>query len=154
MGKEICKWGRDGLGLKDAPCVQPGTILLVESLDVLAVPGAEETEQRMRLHAVSAFNPVNGFMYLPQEMPMRIPVFRKARKVMAFQELLLAQEMQARELHQPLQMLVQLLSAATARQRRMQLVHRVHQNAMLVVHGLHTDGAGMAPAKKSHTGLH
>ena len=94
-------------------------------------------------------------MYLPQEMPDAHPGAPQGpESPWRSRSCSSHRKVQARELHQPLQMLVQLLSAATARQRRMQLIHRVHQNAMLVVHGLHTDGAGMAPGKKSHMGLH
>ena len=39
-------------------------------------------------------------------------------------------------------------------QRQAQCVDRIHQDAVLVVHGAHTHAAGMTPREKSHMSLH
>jgi hypothetical protein len=106
----------EGRRLKDASFIQPGTISLVQVLDVFAIPGAQEAEKRVRLNALSALYSFDGFLDLPEQLLMCLTVFGETREPMTLEELLFANEVQARELDKPLEMIVDVLAFAAAYQ--------------------------------------
>jgi hypothetical protein len=100
--------------LKNASFIQPWTISLVEVFDMFAIPRAQKTEQRVRLDALGMLDSLDGFLDLAEQLLMCLPMFRKAREPMTLEELLFANEVQARELDKPPEMIVDVLAFAAA----------------------------------------
>jgi hypothetical protein len=69
-------------------------------------------------------------------------------------QLLLALKVHAREFDQAIKQLAQLFPPGAADYGKTQLIHGVHQDAVLIVHGANTNAAGMVPGKQSHMSLH
>jgi len=68
--------------------------------------------------------------------------------------MLLADEVHARELDQPVQQFILLRSFTAAYQYQAKFVHRVHHDGVLIVHGLHANIACVVPEEqKSHIAL-
>jgi hypothetical protein len=112
---------------------------------VLGIGFAQKAEQRAHLHLIAVLHAMGGVKNPRQHMLVLDAVFGQAGKTVLLQQLLLAPEVHARELDQPVQHLADLFSARTAHRRQAKLVHGIQQDAVLVIHGSHADGAGAVP---------
>lgn len=77
-------------------------------------------------------------------------VFIGAGKATLLQELFFALEMHLRELNQALELQADVAAVGSADEHEAQLVERVHQNPVLIVHGLHADDALVTPGQEGH----
>lgn len=129
----------------DTAIVQPLAIRPVKLFDVLKVQGAEAGNQRDASGFFSTSGAINGLAYLHQKALMRGAMRGQTGKALLLQEALLALEVLAREVNQLLQPGAGLCVSAAVHERQAQFVHRIHQDAMLIVHGFYADGAGVRP---------
>jgi hypothetical protein len=72
-------------------------------------------------------------------------VFRQSRESSLLHQLLFAGKMQAAELDELFKELADLFAPCAANEREAQLVHGIHEDTVLMVHGFYADGAGMVP---------
>ena len=129
----------------DAALVEPLAIGPVELLDVLKVQGAQPGNQRDAPGFLAPSSAINGLAYLREEALMRGAMRGQAGKILLLQQALLALEVLAREVDQLLQLGAGLSVSVPVHERQTQLVHSIHEDAVLIVHGLYADGAGMSP---------
>jgi len=80
-------------------------------------------------------------------------MLRQLGEAILFHELLFVEEMEAGKLDEPAQQAADLFTAGVANAGQAKIVHRVHKNAVLIIHGADADGAGMIPGEKDHWGL-
>ena len=93
---------------------------------------------------------VRSFLDLEQKPLVSLAMFRHAGKPMLFEQPLFAREMHAGELDQPVQLFAHLVSAVSAHQREPDLVQRVHQDAVLIVHRLYAHERRVIPGQQCH----
>jgi hypothetical protein len=80
-------------------------------------------------------------------------MFRKTREAIPFEQTLLAIKVHASELDQPSQLHMDLLTIDAPHQLYSQLIQRIHEDPVLVIHRLYSHGAGMIPCKAAHKNL-
>jgi hypothetical protein len=134
--------------------MQPRTVLLVRSLNVVNEPAVQEDEQFAYIHGLAALQPGDGLLELPQQTLVLVAVAGQAREAMLLHQLLLTPEVQACEFNQLVQQLVYRILLMAADHRQAKLIHRVHNDGVLIVHGLHAHAARMVPLEaRSHLHL-
>jgi hypothetical protein len=139
--------------LVDAAFIQPWAILAVQALDVLDESVAQGAEQLAHLDSFAVLHAMGRLEDLRQDAVVLGAVRGQAGKAGLLHQLLFAPEVHARELDEPVQQRAYLFAAATAHYRQAKFVHRIHQDAVLIVHGSYADGAGVVPGQKGHVSL-
>jgi hypothetical protein len=84
--------------------------------------------------------------HLRQHPPVFGAMLLEAGKGRLFHQLLFTPEVHAGELDQAVQMLADFFTSAAMDQRQAQFVDRIHEDAVLVVHGANVDRAGVVPS--------
>jgi hypothetical protein len=120
---------------------------------MLGIGIAQKAEQRAHLHLFAVLHAMGGLKNLRQNALVLDAMLGQSGKSVLLQQLFLAPEVHARELDQPIENLADLFPPRTADRRQAKLVHRIHQNAVLVVHGSHAHRAGVIPGQKGHMNL-
>jgi hypothetical protein len=114
--------------------IQPETVLPVYALNVLDKQFAQEAEQWAHLDLFAVPHAMGGLQDLRQNALVIATVFGKARKAVLLQQLLLTPEVHAGELDQPVQNFADPFASGTTHRYPAQLVQRIQQDAVLVVH--------------------
>ena len=140
--------------LVQAVLIHPRAIFLVQPLNVVDEPVVQEAEKIARLHCLAVLEPVGRLEGLHRNPVARGAVRGQSEKAGPLHQLLLAAEERARELDHLVQQLAYLFAAATAHHRQTKFLHRIHHDAVLIVHGIYADGAGVVPRQKGHMVLH
>jgi len=134
-----------GAGLVHAALIEPGSILAIHALDVLGIGFSEETEQGAHLHLLSVLYAVSGLENLREDALMLATVLIATGKEMLLEQMLLAFEVHARELDEPVEHLADLFPAHAADHRESKFVHGIHEDTVLIIHGSDADCAGVVP---------
>jgi hypothetical protein len=124
--------------------------LLVLSCDVVHVPIAQLAEQGMEGASLSTLKAVCSIAQQSDEAKMLGAVLGEAGKAALLHEPLLAGEMHAGEFDQSIDQRVHRFLAGSVDHGLAELVHGVHEDAVLVVEGADADGAGVVPGEKGH----
>ncbi len=119
-------------------------------VDVTAAEGAKQGAHR---YCFSVLDRMGSLNHLGQHPVVLGAVVDEAGKGGLLHQLLFAPEMHARELDQLVEDGADLLAASTAHDSLAQLVHGVHENAVLIVHGSNADGARVVPGKQGQSSL-
>src|SRR5450631_1092382 len=83
---------RSHLVLVHTMLMQPRTVLLVRSLNVVNEPAVQEDEQFAYIHGLAALQPGDGLLELPQQTLVLVAVAGQAREAMLLHQLLLTPE--------------------------------------------------------------
>ena len=81
---------------------------------------------------------------------MRFSVVFNVWKTLLYQKLFLTLEVHLRELDKPFQLKADFAAIRPAHNHPAEFVQRVHQDAVLIIHGLHSDDAVVAPGQQRH----
>ena len=92
-----------------------------------------------------AFRPAGKLPHLAQQPRVLHAVNLQLRITVMLQQPLFRREVHASKFEQPRQNLVHRLPPLAPRQRQTQLVHRVHQNAVLIVQSANANRTCMVP---------
>jgi len=128
-------------------------VWLVNSFHVLLVPGWKELKQRAEVNRLFAIHVFQRRIESREQRVVRIAVFTGSRESMLLQQLLFALEVHLREIDKALKLKADLAAVRSVRDHPAKFVQRVHQDAMLIVHGLHSDDAVVAPGQQRHINL-
>lgn len=137
----------------DAIFPQPRPILAVHLGDMLDEPLVQCREQGVQGHLFGALETMGCLHYGGQYAVVFGSMLDKADEAGLFHEVLLAGEMHAGEVDELVEQVADFFAAGAAIERQTQVIDRVHEDAMLIVHGANADGAGMVPGEKSHMSL-
>jgi hypothetical protein len=149
IGQEdtLFEWNSVGarFALVDSPLIQPGAVELVGAFEVFQVAVAHPAKQRVHGNIFAVLDAMGRLPQIGQQPLMRQTVRGQAGETGLLQQLLLALEVHGGKLDKPVEQFTQLFFSATAHGGKAKLIHGIHQDAMLVVHGSDTNGAGMIP---------
>ena len=115
---------------------------------------AQLAEQGMDGSRLSTLKPASSFAEQTDEAKMLGTVLGEAWKAALFHESFLAGEMRAGECDQAVKQRIHGSPGASPDHGLAQLVHGVHEDAVLVVEGSDAYGASVVPGEKSHVSLH
>ena len=115
---------------------------------------AQKAHQQAQVRALAILQPVRLLQRLGHQGLVRRAMLLQDGKAGLGHELFFASEMHARELDEAVEYCTELLTAGSARHSKTQLIHRVHEDAVLIVHGANADSAVVLPGEKSHMSLH
>ena len=138
----------------DAALVQPRAVGLVELLNVLKIPGRKELEQGTEMNGLIMVDLFQCGIELCQQVPVGSPMCFETGEGLLLQELFLALEVHMGEFDETFELQADGAAVATMEERDAQLIQGVHQDAVLIVHGLYADDALMAPSQQGHCILH
>ena len=85
---------------------------------------------------------------------MRSAVLLEAGEAFPLQELFFALEMHLGEFNEVFELLADALPVATVKQHDAEFIQSVHQDSVLIVHGLYADEALVTPCQQGHCVLH
>ena len=88
--------------------------------------------------------------HLPQKFLVGIAVLNGTGKRVLLQQLLFAGKVHPGELDEPVQTLAHLVAPVSVDQRKANVIQRIHQDRMLIVHCLHANRARVIPGEKCH----
>lgn len=103
-----------GRVLVDAAVVEPRAVFLIELFDVLSIPATQEVEERGSLDAIALFDAEDSFFDLAEQVLVSGTVFVEPGKIVSLEELFFADEVHARELEKPIEMIFELFPVAAA----------------------------------------
>ena len=89
-----------------------------------------------------------------EQMHVRCAVFIESGEAFMLQELFFALKVHLGEFDQTLELNADVAAIATVDEQDAQLIQGVHQDPMLVVHGLNTNDALVTPRQQGHQILH
>ncbi len=102
------------------------------------------------MHFIAMLRTVGNFFDLAEEALVSLAVLAGARKAVLLEQTLFAGEMEAGELDEPVEAVDEFIPAASLDQREPNVVHRIHQDAVLVIHRLYANRAGVIPGDSCH----
>lgn len=95
-----------------------------------------------------------GSIELGQQIPVCGLVIVDARESLLGKQLLFTLKMHLGEVDQTLELQAEGAAVGSAEQHEAQFIQAVHQNPVLIVHGLYADDARVAPRQLRHSYLH
>jgi hypothetical protein len=128
-----------------AALIEPGGVLAVECTHVLYEPVAQKFEQRSHGNQLAVLHPMRGFEQLCEQAPVLGAMLFKAGKAILLHQLLLARKVHARKPDELVEHLAHCFAAGAVHGGQMQVVDRIHEDAVLIIHGGDSDGAGVVP---------
>ena len=151
----IARIGGGTLGLMacgsgDAAGVEPGAVLAVVIFDVGRVPIAQELEDGSRIEFIAVLGAKGGFLDLRQQALVGVAMLGRSGKGMLLEQLLFAGEVHARELDEAVQAPAYMFASLAVDHGESNVVQRVHQDGVLLVHCLDAYRAGMVPRQLGH----
>ncbi len=134
----------------NATFVQPPAVLAIGPFDVFHILATDEPEHSMQFDVIATIRPTDSQPDLLHQLLVRGAVLFKPRESIAAQETLFTAEVHIGELNQPRHLLAQPRAAVPSRQLLPKRIQGIHQDPMLVVHRLDTDGLAAMCGNASH----
>jgi hypothetical protein len=134
----------------DSTFVEPPAVFTVGPFDVLHILATDESEHSMEFGVIAAIRPADSLPDLLHKTLVRGTVLFKPRESVAAQEALFAAEMHICKLNQPRHLLAEPRAAVSPRQLLPKRIQGIHQDPMLVVHRLNTDGLATMRCNACH----
>jgi hypothetical protein len=119
--------------------VEPFGVLPVKPFDVLDVLAAHEAKRSMKFCVGATLGTLDGVPDLFEKALVRHAMFFESGVPVPPQQALFASKVHDRELDKPCHLLIKPRCAIPARYLLAELVHRVHQDPVLIIHRLYTD---------------
>ena len=106
---------------------------------MLHIPVTQEEEQILQMQSVIVLGTQSGFFDLCEQLVVCIPMLGNVGIRMKLEQSLFTGEVHARKFDQPRQAIAHLVAASPLHKSEAKLIQRIHQDGMLIVHGLHAN---------------
>jgi len=141
----VCgRWPRNR-ALEDVALVEPGTIEAVEIFDMTCVAFAELREHGTCLELCSALDALGRIEQLGEDAVVLGPMIGKSWKTGLLHEFFLAPEVHPGELDESVKDFADIFATSAVNEGEAEVVDRVHEDAVLIVHGANVDRGCVVP---------
>jgi hypothetical protein len=133
--------------------VEPGAVRLIELLNMFLVPRREEFQKRAEVDGLFTVHMFERGVETGEKSVMGGPVVVGSGEALLLEELFFALKVHLGKLDKAFELQRDIAAAGSADEHAAQIVQRVHQNSVLIVHGLNANDALVTPRQQGHISL-